>query len=93
MIKDIVKQHQNTPSFIIDLDHVRSNARSFISPLLCVQPHYTVKANPHPEIIKVLIKEDVRFEMASIAELDTLRLNEHQHQPTLNTLRRGYFYI
>lgn len=72
LIEDIFKQHQNTPSLIIDLDQVRSKARNFISSLPRIQPHYAMKANPHSEILKVLIEEGVRFEVASIAELDTL---------------------
>jgi ornithine decarboxylase len=37
-----------------------------------VQPHYAVKANPHPAVLKTLIEEGVGFEIASIAELDLL---------------------
>ena len=72
LIDEIVEQHRNTPSLIVDLDHVRSKARSFISSMPRIQPHYAMKANPHPEILKTLIEEGVRFEVASIAELDTL---------------------
>ena len=37
-----------------------------------VQPHYAVKANPHPAVLRTLIEEGVGFEIASIAELDLL---------------------
>jgi len=82
--EEILKQHRDTPSLIVDLDHVRSKARSFISSMPRIQPHYAMKANPHPEILKVLIEEGVRFEVASIAELDTLL--------ALNVPAREVFY-
>ena len=37
-----------------------------------VRPHYAVKANPDPRVLKVLIQEGCGFEIASIAELDLL---------------------
>ncbi|HEB85584.1 MAG TPA: type III PLP-dependent enzyme [Gammaproteobacteria bacterium] len=83
-VDEILKQHRNTPSLIVDLDHVRSKARSFVSSMPRIQPHYAMKANPHPEILKVLIEEGVRFEIASIAELDMLL--------ALNVPAREIFY-
>ena len=37
-----------------------------------VHPHYAVKANPNPAVLRTLIDEGVGFEIASIAELDLL---------------------
>jgi ornithine decarboxylase len=37
-----------------------------------VRPHFAVKANPIPRVLKVLIQEGAGFEIASIAELDIL---------------------
>jgi len=37
-----------------------------------VHPHYAVKANPDPRVLKTLIEEGTGFEIASIAELDLL---------------------
>jgi ornithine decarboxylase len=37
-----------------------------------VRPHFAVKANPDPRVLKVLIQEGAGFEIASIAELDIL---------------------
>ena len=37
-----------------------------------VRPHYAVKANPDPRVLRMLIEEGVGFEIASIAELDLL---------------------
>ena len=71
-IGEILGQHKNTPSLIIDLDHVRKKARRLISSMPRIQPHYAVKANPHPAVLKVLMEEGLHFEIASIAELDSL---------------------
>ena len=37
-----------------------------------VRPHYAVKANPDPRVLKVLAQEGAGFEIASTAELDLL---------------------
>ena len=37
-----------------------------------MRPHFAVKANPDPRVLKVLIQEGAGFEIASIAELDVL---------------------
>ena len=72
LMDEILGQHKNTPSLIIDLNHVREKARRMIASMPRIQPHYAVKANSHPEVLKALMGEGVRFEIASIAELDAL---------------------
>src|SRR5260221_920017 len=37
-----------------------------------VRPHYAVKANPDPRVLRLMLEEDAGFEIASIAELDLL---------------------
>jgi len=37
-----------------------------------VKPHYAVKANPDPRVLRLMLEEGVGFEIASIAELDLL---------------------
>ncbi|HVC48618.1 MAG TPA: type III PLP-dependent enzyme [Burkholderiales bacterium] len=71
-VKEAVKNGTTTPFLLIDLDLVRIKARRFKAAMPRVHPHYAFKANPHPEIAKVLIEEGVGFEVASIAELDAL---------------------
>ncbi len=71
-VKEAVKNGTTTPFLLIDLDLVRIKARRFMAAMPRVHPHYAFKANPHPEIAKVLIEEGVGFEVASIAELDAL---------------------
>jgi len=60
------------PFLLVDPDIVRTKARHFKAAMPRVHPHYAVKANPHPTVLKALIEEGVDFEIASIAELDLL---------------------
>src|SRR5438067_10468969 len=72
-----VKQHLSRhgykrPILIVDLEIVRAKTRRFRAALPRVRPHFAVKANPDPRVLKVLIQEGAGFEIASIAELDIL---------------------
>ena len=60
------------PFLILDSEIVRIKARRFKQAMPRVFPHFAVKSNPDPRILKVLIEEGVGFEIASIAELDLL---------------------
>ena len=60
------------PVLLVDTGIVREKARRFIAAMPRVRPHYAVKANPHPAVLKALIEEGAGFEIASIAELDLL---------------------
>jgi ornithine decarboxylase len=61
------------PFLLVDSAIVRLKARRFQAAMPRVRPHYAVKANPHPEVLRTLIREGTGFEIASIAELDLLR--------------------
>jgi len=65
------KEYQR-PFLVIDTEIVRTKARRFKAAMPRVRPHYAVKANPHPDVLKALIEEGAGFEIASIAELDLL---------------------
>lgn len=60
------------PFLLVDSHIVRTKARRFKSAMPQVQPHYAVKANPDPRVLRALIEEGVGFEIASISELDLL---------------------
>jgi ornithine decarboxylase len=60
------------PFLLVDPTLVRTKARRFKAAMPRVHPHYAVKANPHPTVLRTLIEEGVSFEIASIAELDLL---------------------
>ena len=61
-----------TPFLLIDLELVRSKIRRFRAAMPEVRIHYAMKANPHPEILRVMLEEHVAFEVASAGELDVL---------------------
>jgi ornithine decarboxylase len=66
------RQRYDRPFLLVDPKIIRTKARRFKAAMPRVHPHYAVKANPHPEVLKTLIEEGVSFEIASIAELDLL---------------------
>src|SRR5882672_6471381 len=71
-VRDALKPGYSKPFLLIDTSIVRSKIRRFKAALPRVHPHYAVKANPDPRVLKTLIEEGVSFEIASIAELDIL---------------------
>ena len=72
-VKQFLSKHGYKRSvLLVDLDIVRAKTRRFRAALPRVQPHFAVKANPDPRVLKALIQEGSRFEIASIAELDLL---------------------
>jgi ornithine decarboxylase len=66
------RQRYDRPFLLVDPKIVRTKARRFKAAMPRVHPHYAVKANPHPDVLRTLIGEGVGFEIASIAELDLL---------------------
>ena len=70
--KYLAKHAYKKPVLLVDLDIVRAKTRRFRAALPRVRPHFAVKANPDPRVLKVLIQEGAGFEIASIAELDLL---------------------
>jgi len=71
-VQDSLKQGYSKPFLLVDTSIVRTKARRFKAALPRVHPHYAVKANPDPRVLKTLIEEGVGFEIASVAELDLL---------------------
>lgn len=71
-VREALKQGYSRPFLLIDTEIVRNKIRRFKGAMPRVQPHYAVKANPDPRVLKVLIEEGAGFEIASIAELDLL---------------------
>ena len=71
-VRQAARQSYTRPFLILDTAIVREKARRFHAAMPRVRPHYAVKANPDPRVLKVLIEEGAGFEIASIAELDLL---------------------
>ncbi len=59
-----------TPCLVVDLDVVRERYQALTNALPLAAVHYAVKANPAPEVIKVLKDEGANFDVASPAEVD-----------------------
>ena len=64
--------HYRTPFLLLDPELARRKVRRFRAAMPGVALHYAVKANPHPDLLRVMREEGVAFEVASIAELRTL---------------------
>lgn len=71
-VRAAVKDGYDKPFLLIDSSIVREKTRRFTATMPRVRPHYAVKANPDPRVLKTLIAEGTGFEIASIAELDLL---------------------
>ena len=71
-VRQAARQSYTRPFLILDTAIVREKARRFHAAMPRVRPHYAVKANPDPRVLKVLVEEGAGFEIASIAELDLL---------------------
>jgi ornithine decarboxylase len=72
IVRAAARSRYERPFVILDTAIVRQKARRFHAAMPRVQPHYAVKANPNPTVLRTLIGEGVSFEIASIAELDLL---------------------
>ena len=68
-VRGALKEGYTKPFLLVDTQIVRTKARRFKAAMPRVHPHYAVKANPNPRVLKALIEEGVGFEIASIAEL------------------------
>jgi ornithine decarboxylase len=62
-----------TPLLVLDSAKVVSQCRSFMQHLPGVQPHYAVKAAPHPAILNAVAAAGGAFDVATNAEVDLVR--------------------
>jgi ornithine decarboxylase len=58
------------PCLVVDLDVVRANYDSFARAMPDSRVYYAVKANPAPEVLKLLADLGSSFDCASLAEID-----------------------
>ena len=65
-------EHYSHPLLVMSKDKLRENAQRFKAAMPRVRPHFAVKSNPHPDVLKIFQDESVCFEIASSAELDAL---------------------
>ena len=68
-IREFLKRRTDTgPCLVLDLDVVRENYQNFAKVLPDTRVFYAVKANPAPEILKLLADSGCCFDVASINE-------------------------
>jgi ornithine decarboxylase len=73
VVRDAVRRnHHRTPLLLIDPEVISSKVRRFRRAMPGVALHYAAKANPHLDVLRTMIAESVGFEVASVAELETL---------------------
>src|SRR5258707_10632617 len=59
-----------TPCLVVDLEVVEGNSRGLAAALDPAELFYAVKANPAPEILRLLARHNGRFDVASRGEID-----------------------
>jgi hypothetical protein len=69
-LKRLAAEH-GTPLFVLDHDEIRKNYAEFKKHLPRVQVYYAVKANPNPDVLKVLALAGLGFDVASPQEIVT----------------------
>jgi ornithine decarboxylase len=72
-IREFLKYRKaDGPCLVVDLDVVRDNFISFAKVLPDTKVYYAVKANPAPEILKMLVALGSCFDVASLAETEAV---------------------
>jgi ornithine decarboxylase len=72
-IREFLKQRtDNGPCLVVDLDVVRENYLGFAKALHDTRVYYAVKANPAPEILKLLVSLGCCFDVASLGETEAV---------------------
>src|SRR6202051_3408458 len=66
------KRTEDGPCLVVDLDVVRENYLGFAKALPDTRVYYAVKANPAPEILKLLVELGSAFGVASIPETEAV---------------------
>jgi ornithine decarboxylase len=72
-IRDFLKHRaDNGPCLVVDLDVVRENYLSFAKALPDTPVFYAVKANPAPEVLRLLVELGASFDVASLGETEAV---------------------
>jgi ornithine decarboxylase len=72
-IREFLKQRTDVgPCLVVDLDVVRENYSNFAKALPDSKVFYAVKANPAPEILKLLAGLGCCFDVASMSEIEAV---------------------
>jgi len=68
LIRELVKKH-GSPLMLISQETLKRQFGLFRRHLSNIEPYYAIKANPHPDIIKIFIKLGCGFDVASANEM------------------------
>ncbi len=68
--KFLRRNREDGPRLVVDIDVVRSNYNAFAKALPDTRVFYAVKANPAPEVLKLLADLGSCFDTASMGEID-----------------------
>ncbi|MPZ38791.1 MAG: ornithine decarboxylase [Rhizobiales bacterium] len=72
-IREFLKRRVDEgPCLVVDLDVVRDNYNSFAKALPDSKVFYAIKANPAPEILKLLVELGACFDVASVGETEAV---------------------
>ena len=72
-IREFLKRRTDEgPCLVVDLDVVRDNYNSFAKALPDSKVYYAIKANPAPEILKLLVDLGACFDVASVGETEAV---------------------
>ncbi len=64
------RREDDGPCLVVDLDVIRDNYRAFANALPDTRVYYAVKANPSPEVLKLLADLGSCFDTASVTEIE-----------------------
>src|SRR3954471_8595599 len=72
-IREFLKRRSDEgPCLVVDLDVVRENYNSFAKAMPDSKVFYAIKANPAPEILKLLAELGACFDVASVSETESV---------------------
>src|SRR5499425_650317 len=72
-IREFLKHRTDEgPCVVVDLDVVRDNYGTFARALPDTRVFYAVKANPAPEVLRLLVELGSSFDVASVAETEAV---------------------
>jgi ornithine decarboxylase len=70
-IREFLRSHrEDGPRLVVDLEVVRDNYQTFARALPDSRVFYAVKANPAPELLRLLVSLGSCFDTASVAEIE-----------------------
>lgn len=71
VVSDFINTYTgNTPHLVLSLSKVREKYAALNNAMPQARHHYAIKANPHPDVLRLLVELGGYFECASVSEID-----------------------